>query len=96
MSSVSEISKQSETTVKINVSLIFFGPLKDYFQSEKNIHIDLNTDIKTILDMLIDENKSSEALLRASRAAVDNEFVDLSRNITEGDEIYFLPPASGG
>ena len=56
-------------------------------------------DVRTLLNWLINRGESYKAAFSDPsliRVAVNQEYVDLDHAITEGDEIAFFPPVTGG
>jgi molybdopterin converting factor subunit 1 len=77
------------------IHILFFGRLKETWQTS---HIEWQThanDVEEVYAEILE--KASEVPHKASiKAAINDEFVDWNHRITEGDNIAFLPPASGG
>lgn len=80
--------------------LLFFGKLGD-LMGARTLDFDLPADVKTVSD-LIEHLAQRDELLGATlreksvRFAVNERVVARDANISDGDEIAFLPPASGG
>ena len=56
-------------------------------------------DVEGLLEWLINRGESYKAAFSDPsliRVAVNQEYVDLDHAITEGDEIAFFPPVTGG
>ena len=57
------------------------------------------TDVKTLIDWLVDRNDSfanAFSDLEHVRVAVNQEHVDFDMPVKTGDEIAFFPPMTGG
>ncbi|MCB1603230.1 MAG: MoaD/ThiS family protein [Gammaproteobacteria bacterium] len=78
-----------------NIKVLFFGKLKEIWE---NNHLDLETESNNIEELYIELLKfaSSEPFKPSIKVAINDEFCDWSTAIEDGDEIAFLPPASGG
>ena len=79
----------------MKLKLMFFGALRDQFNETE---IDVQ-DGATVLDLLVALKQlrpSAEKLLSASRVAVKDDIVEKNMVLSEGCEVFFLPPASGG
>lgn len=80
------------------ITVLYFGRLSDVAKSGE---MPLPRDVKTVADLsahLCTDNAAlSEALARdGNRAAVNTVMVGFDASITEGDEIAFMSPLSGG
>tara|TARA_B100000575_G_scaffold170344_1_gene136274 strand:- start:175 stop:426 length:252 start_codon:yes stop_codon:yes gene_type:complete len=68
--------------------------------SEESVDVPTGiNDVRALLDWLINQGESYRAAfgdLSLIRVAVNQEYVDLDHAITEGDEIAFFPPVTGG
>lgn len=56
-------------------------------------------DVEGLLDWLINRGESYKTVfsdLSLIRVSVNQEYVDLDNAITQGDEIAFFPPVTGG
>ena len=81
----------------MNVNVLFFASLVDVVGS-RQLSLEVSEGV-TVADML-DELESSHPRMKAYRpvllTAVNEEYVQQSRAIAEGDEIAIFPPVSGG
>lgn len=79
----------------INIKILFFGKLKETWNTSK---LPLETESRNIEDLyqeLLSQVK--ETPHKASiKVAINDEFVEWDSEISTGDVIAFLPPASGG
>jgi len=79
---------------KVEVQL--FAALTDHFG--RNIAVELNGDRKVtaIVEALEKQNPNAVGLLKDCRFAVDENFVDLNYELSDGEKIFIIPPSSGG
>ncbi len=81
----------------MKVRLLFFASLKDIVGS-RDLRLDLPAN-STVGDLLTELEKSypqMKAYRPVILTAVNEEYVDKSASISEGDEIAIFPPVSGG
>ena len=81
-----------QSLVKINL----YAGLKDYFGQSQSLEISPDVTLGDLLAELIRKNSEATALLSRCRFAVNQEFVNESWKIKDGDIIDILPPSSGG
>jgi molybdopterin synthase sulfur carrier subunit len=72
-----------------------FAALRDYFPKDFEMEWGGDT-IRTLRQALATRNLDAIKILQASRAAVNDEFVDDAFKLREGNVIFFYPPSSGG
>jgi molybdopterin synthase sulfur carrier subunit len=72
-----------------------FAVLKDYFDKEFELSDDIY-DIASLQNHLSHLNTEADGVLKISRFAVHNEFVDQNYAIKQNDTICIFPPSSGG
>ena len=82
------------------IKVLFFGPLKDV-SGESARDVDLPASVKSpegLIDYLHARDEALGLALRAPsvRVVVNNVIVERGAAISDGDEIAFLPPYSGG
>ena len=79
---------------KVEVQL--FAALADHFG--RNVAVELNGDQKvaSIVNALEKQNPNAVGLLKDCRFAVNENFVDLNYELSDGEEIFVIPPSSGG
>jgi molybdopterin synthase catalytic subunit len=77
--------------------VLFFGMLKDIVgASAAEADLPEGADLRAVFDHYADLHPRLRGLAASIVLARNQEFADLSTRITEGDEIAFLPPVSGG
>ncbi|MBY0427238.1 MAG: MoaD/ThiS family protein [Cytophagales bacterium] len=72
-----------------------FAVLKEYMDTEFDMEGDFST-IEEISQSLQQRFPRAIPVLRLSRFAVDQAFVDTSYILKNNDFIYIMPPSSGG
>ena len=81
----------------MQVSVLYFGVLRDIFQREKElIALPSGATVGTLLDHYRELAPDRQGLWSAIAVAVNQEYARKDRLISEGDEIAMLPPVSGG
>lgn len=78
-----------------NITILFFGKLKDVWNSSELSWQTSTANIKELYTEILEQ--ANEIPHKDSiKAAVNDEFVSWNHAIADGDTIAFLPPASGG
>jgi molybdopterin converting factor subunit 1 len=81
----------------MNVRVLFFAHLKDMAGAgEKSFELAEGTTISALAEMLVTSDVRFHGLLRYARPAINGEWATADSIISNGDEIAFLPPSSGG
>ena len=86
----------------MRINILFFASLRELFDKERlvlNIESKINTPIELIEYLARhDEGPWVNLLQRKTnvRVAVNQSIKDWNSNITDGDELAFLPPITGG
>jgi molybdopterin synthase sulfur carrier subunit len=81
------------------IKIAFFGVLSDIMGRERTIEFDgARTTIRAVVEKLCAGNESLGAAFENSRIkfALNNTIVSFDEKVSDGDEIAFLPPFSGG
>ncbi len=73
-----------------------FGGLKDYFDPRFEMELLDDSKVEGVIERLKLLNPKSAGTLDHSRIAVAERFTSRDYVIHEKDEIYILPPSSGG
>jgi len=79
--------------MKINIQT--FANASEYYPKNFNLIIEQNG-LNDLIKALIKKNPEADELLKTCRFAINNEFINNDFNINENDNIYILPPSSGG
>jgi len=79
---------------KVEVQL--FAALTDHFG--RNVAVELSGEhkIASVVDALEKQNPNAVGLLKDCRFAVNENFVDLNYELSDGEKIFIIPPSSGG
>lgn len=80
----------------MRVRLLSFGPWRDMFPAGgRELELPAGECVDGVLRVLASEG-TSEASLKSSAIAVNQEYVPRDRELSDGDEVAILPPVSGG
>jgi molybdopterin converting factor small subunit len=82
--------------ITLNINLIFFGALKNYFGENKQMKIPKGTRLGIILDILKEKEPGALEILNLCQISVDSELEMKDFIIVKSAEIAILPPFSGG
>mgnify|MGYP000900465603 CR=1 FL=1 len=80
----------------MNIRIKTFAVLKSYFEEEFEIQIENKSNIVDVMERLEKINPKAQHVLSHSLIAINDEMVDRSRTLNEGEIICILPPVSGG
>ncbi len=81
----------------MRVKVLFFGMLKDVAgRTEEQIELAQGAQLSTLFEYYAREFPRLRELAGSIVMARNHEFSSLSASLTEGDEVAFLPPVSGG
>ena len=81
----------------MTVKVLFFGPLKDVTgHSEDRLDLAEGSLLDGVFRHYAEKFPKLGEMARSIVMARNHEFADLSSPLTDGDEIAFLPPVSGG
>jgi molybdopterin synthase catalytic subunit/molybdopterin converting factor small subunit len=81
----------------MRVRVLFFGMLKDLVGGPSaDVDFPQGTDLRAVFESYAVRHPRLRELAPSIVAALNHEFVPLSVSVTEGDEVAFLPPVSGG
>lgn len=84
---------QSFMTITIKLFAVYE---EVYGVSELIKQVPIETTVKDILDILIQEHPQLEQWRDLTRFGVNFQFVESTTILKEGDELVFIPPVSGG
>ncbi len=82
----------------MHISVLLFATLKDIAGSSR-LTLSLHGDEATVAEVrhaLVAQYPRLEANLKAAISAVNQEFAEAGDPVTDGDEVAFFPPVSGG
>jgi len=81
----------------MRVRVLFFGMVKDLVgRPSEDAEFPPGTDLRAIFDSYATRFPPLRELSSSIVMARNQEFADVSTSVTEGDEVAFLPPVSGG
>ena len=81
----------------MRVRVLFFGMLKELVgRSSEDAEFPQGADLRAVFDSYATRFPRLRELAPSIVVAQNQEFAQLSASITEGDEVAFLPPVSGG
>lgn len=80
------------------VSVLYFAALRDLAGTgEESVSLPaLPSSVATLLRALEQRHGALAGRLQSVRVAVDEEFVELSRELCGGEVVALIPPVSGG
>lgn len=79
------------------VRVVYFAIYADLLQ-KRNEQIELfeQTSVQQLFERCTSELSEREELLNSTAFAVNEEYVEPSVMLNDGDEVVFIPPVSGG
>jgi MoaE-MoaD fusion protein len=81
----------------MRVRVLFFGMLKELVgRPSEEADFPQGADLRAVFDRYADRYPRLRELSSSIVVARNQEFAQLSANLSEGDEVAFLPPVSGG
>ena len=80
------------------VSVLYFAALRELAgTSEERLSLPTQpASVASLLRTLEDRHRALQGRLHSVRVAVDEEFVELSRELRGGEVVALIPPVSGG
>lgn len=86
-----------KVTCRMRVRVLFFGMLKDVVgHSGEDFDAPEGSSLASVFESYADRFPRLREIARSIVIARNQEFADISTHLSEGDEIAFLPPVSGG
>ena len=85
----------------IKIRIIFFASFKEVLEcSETSLELESGSSIKDLCDLLADKGSAWAALFTKPtnmvKIACNQQMTDLNRLLSDGDEVAFFPPVTGG
>lgn len=81
----------------MKVTVRFFAMVRERIgESEREVELPDNSSVSDLLDWVGREFEEIAPLFRASMVMLNQEYVDSSQTLADGDEVAFIPPVSGG
>ncbi|MBC7451185.1 MAG: hypothetical protein H7259_06820 [Cytophagales bacterium] len=78
------------------MKIYVFASLKDFMPAEIELSKEMLHDVDSVKEVLKKTYPSASTLLEACRFSTDRELVSLGQNITSYENLYVIPPSSGG
>jgi molybdopterin converting factor subunit 1 len=83
--------------VAIAVRVRFFARLREQAGVEnESLQVPVGSTLAVVYDLERARHSALEPERASVRAALNQEFVDWATKVSDGDEIAFIPPVSGG
>ncbi len=73
-----------------------FAVLQDLLGTGFSLEVEPDSTVGEVLESLSRKGEETARALRSSRVAVQEELVESDYRLQEGDELFLLPPSSGG
>ena len=97
MSETEPARNQSDTMTGVRIRVLFFGVLKDIVgQREESIEIPEGGLVGSVFEHYAARFPRLREVSSSIVLALNQQFSPLSARLSEGDEVAFLPPVSGG
>ncbi|TGL75969.1 MoaD/ThiS family protein [Leptospira jelokensis] len=80
----------------MEVEILYFAALKDYFPSREIKQIDSNTTVAALKEILAKEIPNAEKIIKVSRVSINQRIAKESEIIPKNSSLAILPPSSGG
>jgi sulfur-carrier protein len=80
----------------MKIKIKVFAALKDYFEPEFEMDVSRGITVADAMNMIMIRNSFALPVLTKCRIAVNENFVESDYNIKENEELFIIPPSSGG
>ena len=81
----------------MRIRVRFFASLRERMRRSEEIReVPPGATVRTVWELLKQENPELGAVEKAMSFAVDQEYVDKDHPLQDNDELAFIPPVSGG
>jgi molybdopterin converting factor subunit 1 len=81
----------------MRVTVKLFARLRELVGSgDLAVDVDADATVADVWAALVADHPAAEAYARSMSCAVNLEYARMTTAVTEGDEVAFLPPVSGG
>lgn len=77
------------------MTITVYAILKEHFSKQFTLSENCSN-ILELRNILISRKPEAEGILKISRFAIDNEFVDNNYTLDGNEQISIMPPSSGG
>ncbi len=78
------------------ITIHFFAGLKRFFPATKNISIASGATPQDVIGLLKSEMPEADDLLSKCRVAFEEEFIALNTALSGEENLFLIPPSSGG
>jgi sulfur-carrier protein len=80
----------------MKVKIKVFAVLKDYFDTDFELDVNEGLKVADVIDIIMIRNTMALPVLRKCRVAINENFVQTDYNVQENEELFIIPPSSGG
>jgi molybdopterin converting factor small subunit len=81
---------------QLEITIRFYGGLKTFYSDSIRTQVTKGTQVKDVIDKLLEINSAAQEVLEISQLAIDSTIVAKDFIINEKCELIVLPPFSGG
>jgi molybdopterin converting factor subunit 1 len=81
----------------MNIEVLFFASARDLAGvAQLTVELPDGADVNALLQQLTQDRPALQPVVTSARFARNEDFVDLSARLQDGDQVAWLPPVSGG
>ena len=81
----------------MRLTILYFGIMRERLGiGEETVEVDAGATVETLMSRLSDLHPDLAAGVDSVRVAVNRDYVDSSRVLSDNDEVAVIPPVSGG
>jgi molybdopterin synthase sulfur carrier subunit len=80
----------------MKIKIKVFATLKDYFDGEFEMNVSEGLKVADVIDIVMIKNSLALPILRKCRVAINENFVHADYSVKENEELFIIPPSSGG
>ena len=81
----------------MTVTVLYFGIVRERLGiGEEAVEIDAGATVETLMSRLVALHPDLAGGVESVRVAVNRDYVDSSRVLSDNDEVAVIPPVSGG
>jgi sulfur-carrier protein len=80
----------------MKIKIKVFATLKDYFETEFEMDINEGLTVQDVIDVIMIKNSFALPILSKCRVAINENFVQGDYNVQKNEELFIIPPSSGG
>lgn len=82
--------------MNVRIRIHVYAQLKDYFDPEFDLLLPENSRVGDVMQRLSELKPAVRDLIAVCRLADNESLMNADQTVRDGDELYCLPPASGG